>query len=76
MTLETNKMEMAKVFYSSFLIPLGYALIEECNDDLSYWLPQSASTNHQFPDAYFKVPSNGWPVASGNKQMVVFKTQS
>ena len=69
-------MEMAKVFYSSFPLLFGYALKKEINGDLRYCLPQSSSANHTFPDAYFKVPSNGWPVSSGNEQIVVFETQS
>ena len=49
-------MEMAKVFYSLFLLPLGYALKKrEKTVDLSHWLLQRYSTTNPFPDAYIEV---------------------
>ena len=64
------------MFYPSLLLPLGYALKKDNNGDLSYWLQQGSSTTRPFPDAYFKVPSIGQPVPSGNGRMVVFERQS
>ena len=72
----TSSIEIAKVFYSSFFLLLSCALSKENCGDLSYWLPWSSLIIHPFPDAYFKVPYNGWPASSGNGQMIVFETQS
>jgi len=39
-TLGSNNIENAELFYSAFILPLGYQLFKEGNGDLSYCLPK------------------------------------
>jgi catechol 2,3-dioxygenase-like lactoylglutathione lyase family enzyme len=75
-TLGSNNIESAELFYSAFLLPLGYQLFKEGNGDLSYCLPKPSEMAPQLPDVYIKAPFNGKPASAGNGQMIAFEVPS
>lgn len=75
-TLGSNNIESAELFYSAFLLPLGYQLFKEDNGDLSYCLPKPSEMAPQLPDVYIKAPFNGKPASAGNGQMIAFEVPS
>ena len=72
-TLGSNNIENAELFYSAFLLPLGYQLFKEGNGDLSYCLPKPSEMAPQLPDVYIKAPFNGKPASAGKGQMIAFE---
>ena len=75
-TLGSNNIENAELFYSAFLLPLGYQLFKEGNGDLSYCLPKPGEMTPPLPDVYIKTPFNGKPASAGNGQMIAFEVPS
>ena len=75
-TLGSDNIESAELFYSAFLLPLGYQLFKEGNGDLSYCLPKPSEMAPQLPDVYIKAPFNGKPASAGNGQMIAFEAPS
>ena len=75
-TLGSNNIESAELFYSAFLLPLGYQLFKEGTGDLSYCLPKPSEMAPQLPDVYIKAPFNGKPASAGNGQMIAFEVPS
>ena len=75
-TLGSNNIENAELFYSAFLLPLGYQLFKEGNGDLSYCLPKPGEMTPPLPDVYIKTPFNGKPALAGNGQMIAFEVPS
>ena len=75
-TLGSNNIESAELFYSAFLLPLGYQLFKEGNGDLSYCLPKPGEMTPPLPDVYIKTPFNGKPASAGNGQMIAFEVPS
>ena len=75
-TLGSNNIENAELFYSAFLLPLGYQLFKEGNGDLSYCLPKPGEMTPPLPDVYIKTPFNGKPASTGNGQMIAFEVPS
>lgn len=75
-TLGSNNIENAELFYSAFLLPLGYQLFKEGNGDLSYCLPKPSEMAPPLPDVYIKAPFNGKPASAGNGQMIAFEVHS
>ena len=75
-TLGSNNIENEELFYSAFLLPLGYQLFKEGNGDLSYCLPKPGEMTPPLPDVYIKTPFNGKPASAGNGQMIAFEVPS
>jgi catechol 2,3-dioxygenase-like lactoylglutathione lyase family enzyme len=75
-TLGSNNIENAELFYSALLLPFGYQLFKEGNGDLSYCLPKPREMAPPLPDVYIKTPFNGKPASAGNGQMIAFEVPS
>ena len=75
-TLGSNNIESAELFYSEFLLPLGYHLFTEGKGGLSCCLPKPSEMAPPLPDVYIKAPFNGKPGSAGNGQMIAFEVPS
>ncbi len=71
-TVGTDDIPLAQIFYSAFLPGLGYSL-EVSSEGLSYSIPGTGDQGHEAPDFYVKPPYNGEAASTGNGTMVAFK---
>ncbi|MEM9233439.1 MAG: VOC family protein [Pseudomonadota bacterium] len=71
-TIGTDDITRAKLFYAAFLPALGYQL-EEHPDGLSYALPVSPGQRATSPEIYIKLPFDGHPASAGNGAMIALE---
>jgi len=74
-TVGADDIPLARQFYSSFLLALGYEL-EEGPEGLSYQLPERPGESVILPAFYVKPPFDGRPASVGNGTMVAFEARS
>lgn len=71
-TVGTDDIEQAKLFYSAFLPALGYGMTQG-SEGLSFALPVPPGEAPVHPDFYVKPTFNGQPASAGNGTMVAFE---
>ena len=71
-TVGSDDIPRAKMFYSAFLPALGYAL-EEGPEGLSYALAERPGQPAVSPEFYVKPPFDGRPASVGNGAMIAFQ---
>lgn len=74
-TVGADDMELAKRFYTAFLLSLGYELTER-PDGLSFTLPVQPGQSPVHPDLYVKRAFDGLPASAGNGTMIAFQARS
>jgi catechol 2,3-dioxygenase-like lactoylglutathione lyase family enzyme len=74
-TVGADDIQLAKRFYSAFMLPLGYEF-EEGPEGLSYVLRLKPGQPAISPDYYVKPTFDGRPASVGNGAMIAFDVQS
>ena len=73
-TVGTDELARAKIFYSSFLPALDYEL-KEGPEGLSY-IPTQSGEPATLPEFYVKPTFDGRPATAGNGAMIAFEARS
>jgi catechol 2,3-dioxygenase-like lactoylglutathione lyase family enzyme len=71
-TVGVDDLKRAEMFYSAFLLRLGYSL-DVSHEGLSYSKEASNDHLHETADFYVKQPFDGLPASVGNGTMVAFQ---